>query len=60
MTKQQTATTTTTFETLLVNFCNEYRKDSNSEKFTAVATDLATAVAFSGTSKMFRPTSQKR
>lgn len=55
MTKQQTATTTTTFETLLVNFCNEYRKDSNSEKFTAVATDLATAVAFSVLRKCLDP-----
>lgn len=54
MTKQQTATTTT-FETLLVNFCNEYRKDSNSEKFTAVATDLATAVAFSVLRKCLDP-----
>lgn len=55
MTKQQTATTTTTFETLLVDFCNEYRKDSNSEKFTAVATDLATAVAFSVLRKCLDP-----
>lgn len=55
MTKQQTATTITTFETLLVNFCNEYRKDSNSEKFTAVATDLATAVAFSVLRKCLDP-----
>ena len=55
MTKQQTATTTTTFETLLVDFCNEYRKDSNSEKFTAVATDLATAVAFSVLQKCLDP-----
>lgn len=55
MTKQQTATTTTTFETLLVDFCSEYRKDSNSEKFTAVATDLATAVAFSVLRKCLDP-----
>lgn len=55
MTKQQTATTTTTFETLLLDFCNEYRKDSNSEKFTAVATDLATAVAFSVLRKCLDP-----
>lgn len=55
MTKQQTATTTTTFETLLFDFCNEYRKDSNSEKFTAVATDLATAVAFSVLRKCLDP-----
>lgn len=56
MTKQQTATTTiTAFETLLVDFCNEYRKDSNSEKFTAVATDLATAVAFSVLRKCLDP-----
>lgn len=55
MTKQQTATTTTTFETLLVDFCNEYRKDSSSEKFTAVATDLATAVAFSVLRKCLDP-----
>lgn len=55
MTKQQTATTTTTFETLLVNFCNEYRKDSNSEKFTEVATELATAVTFSVLRKCLDP-----
>lgn len=55
MTKQQTATTTTTFETLLVNFCNEYRKDSNSARFTEVATDLATAVAFSVLRKCLDP-----
>ena len=55
MTKQQTATTTTTFETLLLDFCNEYRKDSNSEKFTAVATDLATDVAFSVLRKCLDP-----
>lgn len=55
MTKQQTATTTTTFETLLVNFCNEYRKDSNSAQFTEVATDLATAVAFSVLRKCLDP-----
>lgn len=55
MTKQQTATTTTTFETLLVDFCNEYRKDSNSEKFTEVVTDLATAVAFSVLRKCLDP-----
>lgn len=54
MTKQQTATTTT-FETLLVNFCNEYRKDSNSAQFTEVATDLATAVAFSVLRKCLDP-----
>lgn len=55
MTKQQTATTTTTFETLLMNFCNEYRKDSNSARFTEVATDLATAVAFSVLRKCLDP-----
>lgn len=55
MTKQQTATTTTTFETLLVDFCNEYRKDSNSAQFTEVATDLATAVAFSVLRKCLDP-----
>lgn len=56
MTKQQTATTTIiTFETLLVNFCNEYRKDSNSARFTEVATDLATAVAFSVLRKCLDP-----
>lgn len=56
MTKQQTATTTTTaFETLLVNFCNEYRKDRNSATFTEVATDLATAVAFSVLRKCLDP-----
>lgn len=59
MTKQQTATTTiTAFETLLVDFCNEYRKDSNSEKFTEVATDLATAVAFSVLRKCLDPQAQ--
>lgn len=53
MTKQQTATTT--FETLLLDFCNEYRKDSNSARFTEVATDLATAVAFSVIKKCLDP-----
>lgn len=56
MTKQQTATTTiTAFENLMYDFCDEYRKDSNSEKFTAVATDLATAVAFSVLRKCLDP-----
>lgn len=56
MTKQQTATTTTTaFETLMINFCNEYRKDRNSATFTEVATDLATAVAFSVLRKCLDP-----
>lgn len=57
MTKQQTATTTTTtaFETLLVNFCNEYRKDRNSTTFTEVATDLATAIAYSVIRKCLDP-----
>ena len=59
MTNQQTATTTiTAFETLLVDFCDEYRKDSNSEKFTEVATDLATAVAFSVLRKCLDPQAQ--
>lgn len=57
MTKQQTATTTTitAFENLMYDFCDEYRKDSNSEKFTEVATDLATAVAFSVLRKCLDP-----
>lgn len=56
MTKQQTATTTTTaFETLMINFCNEYRKDRNSATFTETATDLATAVAFSVLRKCLDP-----
>lgn len=56
MTKQQTATTTiTTFENLMHDFCNEYRKDSNSAQFTEVATDLATAVAFSVLRKCLDP-----
>lgn len=56
MTKQQTATTTiTTFENLMYDFCNEYRKDSNSAQFTEVATDLATAVAFSVLRKCLDP-----
>ena len=56
MTKQQTAkTTTTAFETLLVNFCNEYRKDRNSTTFTEVATDLATAIAYSVIRKCLDP-----
>lgn len=57
MTKQQTATTTTAtaFETLLTNFCNEYRKDRNSTTFTEVATDLATAIAYSVIRKCLDP-----
>ena len=57
MTKQQTATTTTitAFEKLMYDFCDEYRKDSNSKKFTEVATDLATAVAFSVLRKCLDP-----
>ena len=56
MTKQQTATTTiTAFENLMYDFCDEYRKDSNSAKFTEVATDLATAVAFSVLRKCLDP-----
>lgn len=57
MTKQQTATTTTmtAFENLMHDFCDEYRKDSNSAKFTEVATDLATAVAFSVLRKCLDP-----
>ena len=57
MTKKQTATTTTAtaFETLMINFCNEYRKDRNSATFTEVATDLATAVAFSVLRKCLDP-----
>lgn len=56
MTKQQTATTTiTAFENLMYDFCDEYRKDSNSVKFTEVATDLATAVAFSVLRKCLDP-----
>ena len=56
MTKQQTATTTTTaFETLMTNFCNEYRKDRNSATFTEVTTDLATAVAYSVIRKCLDP-----
>lgn len=56
MTKHQTATTTTTaFETLMINFCNEYRKDRNSTTFTEVATDLATAIAYSVIRKCLDP-----
>ena len=55
MTKQQTATTMTTFENLMYDFCDEYRKDSNSAKFTEVATDLATAIAFSVLRKCLDP-----
>ena len=57
MTKQQTATTTTTtaFETLMINFCNEYRKDRNSATFTEVTTDLATAIAYSVIRKCLDP-----
>lgn len=53
MTKQQTANTN--FETLLVNFCDEYRKDSTSAKFTEVTTDLATAIAYSVIRKCLDP-----
>lgn len=57
MTKQQTATTTTitAFENLMYDFCDEYRKDSNSVKFAEVTTDLATAVAFSVLRKCLDP-----
>ena len=55
MTKQQTATTMTTFENLMYDFCDEYRKDSNSAKFTEVATDLVTAIAFSVLRKCLDP-----
>ena len=53
MTKHQTANTN--FETLLVNFCDEYRKDSTSAKFTEVTTDLATAIAYSVIRKCLDP-----
>lgn len=53
MTKQQTANTN--FETLLTNFCDEYRKDSTSAKFTEVTTDLATAIAYSVIRKCLDP-----
>lgn len=53
MTKHQTANTN--FETLMTNFCDEYRKDSTSAKFTEVTTDLATAVAYSVIRKCFDP-----
>lgn len=57
MTKHQTAptTTTTAFETLMINFCNEYRKDRNSTTFTETATDLATAIAYSVIRKCLDP-----
>ncbi len=53
MTKQQTANTN--FETLLTNFCDEYRKDSTRAKFTEVTTDLATAIAYSVIRKCLDP-----
>lgn len=53
MTKHQTANTN--FETLMTNFCDEYRKDSTSAKFTEVTTDLATAVAYSVIRKCLDP-----
>lgn len=53
MTKHQTANTN--FETLMTNFCDEYRKDSKSAKFTEVTTDLATAVAYSVIRKCLDP-----
>lgn len=53
MTKQPTANTN--FETLLTNFCDEYRKDSTSAKFTEVTTDLATAIAYSVIRKCLDP-----
>lgn len=53
MTKHQTANTN--FETLMKNFCDEYRKDSTSAKFTEVTTDLATAVAYSVIRKCLDP-----
>lgn len=53
MTKHQTANTN--FETLMTNFCDEYRKDSTSARFTEVTTDLATAVAYSVIRKCLDP-----
>lgn len=53
MAKQQTATTN--FETLMTNFCDEYRKDSTNARFTEVTTDLATAVAYSVIRKCLDP-----
>ena len=53
MAKQQTATTN--FETLMTNFCDEYRKDSTSARLTEVTTDLATAVAYSVIRKCLDP-----
>lgn len=57
MTKQQTATATTitAFENLMYDFCDEYRKDSTSTKFTEIATDLATAIAYSVIKKCLDP-----
>lgn len=48
-------TANTNFETLLTNFCDEYRKDSTSAKFTEVATDLATSIAYSVIRKCLDP-----